>query len=419
VAWAQNQDESGTQSQQGSLSPGDSDATVTGGPGRRDPRMRVEQAGTAPSGFRLGRVFGIPIYVHPSWLIIFLLITTTLGRQFATQHPNWSQQQHWALGIITSILFFTSVLFHELSHSVVAKAYKLPVESITLFIFGGLARIARDPSSAVQEFNIAIAGPLSSFFLAGCFWLVAHSVPNHELIFAACTWLWEINLMLAIFNLVPGFPLDGGRILRSIAWGFTKNFDRATKIASGAGRFFAYLLIFTGVWQALVNKNLVGGLWTAFIGWFLLSAARESYTQVALRSNLTGVSAADIMTQDVPTVERNISIDDYVHEVMRTGRRFHIVTGAGKPVGLVTLHSAKSVPREEWANTSIQAVMMPVDRIHAAAPDEPALGVLQRMQSEDINQMPVISDGQIVGMIARDTILRLLQTRLQLGHLAS
>ena len=397
----------------------DSETPATGGNDRRDPRVRVSQDNSAPSGFRLGRVFGIPIYVHPSWLIIFLLITTTLGRQFAEQHPNWSQQQHWSLGIITSILFFASVLFHELSHSVVAKLYKLSVESITLFVFGGLARIARDPSSAMQEFNIAIAGPLSSMFLAGCFWLVARGVPNHQLIFAACTWLWEINLMLALFNLVPGFPLDGGRILRGIAWGITKNFDRATKIASGAGRFFAYLLIFSGVWQAIVNKNLVGGLWTAFIGWFLLSAARESYVQVELRNTLTGVRAGDIMTQDIPTVERNISIDDYVHEVMRTGRRFHIVTGAGKPVGLVTLHSARSVPREEWANTSIQPVMMPIDRIHAASPDEPALGVLQRMQSEDINQMPVISDGRIVGMIARDTILRVLQTRLQLGHLAS
>ena len=417
MTWERQDGEGGAQGQRRDTP--DSETPATGGNDRRDPRVRVGQDNSAPSGFRLGRVFGIPIYVHPSWLIIFLLITTTLGRQFAAQHPNWSQQQHWSLGIITSILFFASVLFHELSHSVVAKLYKLSVESITLFVFGGLARIARDPSSAMQEFNIAIAGPLSSMFLAGCFWLVSRAVPNHQLIFAACTWLWEINLMLALFNLVPGFPLDGGRILRGIAWGITKNFDRATKIASGAGRFFAYLLIFSGVWQAIVNKNLVGGLWTAFIGWFLLSAARESYVQVELRNTLTGVRAGDIMTQDIPTVERNISIDDYVHEVMRTGRRFHIVTGAGKPVGLVTLHSARSVPREEWANTSIQPVMMPIDRIHAASPDEPALGVLQRMQSEDINQMPVISDGRIVGMIARDTILRVLQTRLQLGHLTS
>ncbi|MGA7841959.1 MAG: CBS domain-containing protein, partial [Candidatus Acidiferrales bacterium] len=180
----------------------------------------------------------------------------------------------------------------------------------------------------------------------------------------------------------------------------------------------AYVMIFIGVWWAF-HGSMVSGIWIAFIGWFLLSAARESYTQVAVRNTLTGVRAGDIMTQDVPTVERNISVDDYVHEVLRTGRRCHVVTGAGRPVGLVTLASARAVPRDEWANTSIQAVMMPFDRAHCATPDEPALGVLQRMQTEDINQMPVVADGAIVGMIARDTILHVLQTRLQLGHLAS
>src|SRR5450432_52526 len=186
MAWGQQDDERKARTGPGIA--GDSGVSTggdgAGGPERRDPRVRLGQANTAPSGFLLGRVLGIPIYVHPSWLIIFLLITITLGKQFATQHPNWSQQQHWALGIITSILFFASVVFHELSHSVVAKLYKFSVESITLFIFGGLARIARDPSGAMQEFNIAIAGPLSSMFLAGCFFLVARAVPSHQLVFA-------------------------------------------------------------------------------------------------------------------------------------------------------------------------------------------------------------------------------------------
>jgi Zn-dependent protease/predicted transcriptional regulator len=379
---------------------------------------KTTRPGQLTGGFQIGRIFGIPIYLHSSWLIIFLLITLSLRTQFTSQHPAWSPQQHWALGIITSILFFGSVVFHELSHSVIAKYYRIPVQSITLYVFGGLSSITRDPASALQEFNIAIAGPLSSLFLGGCFWLVTHYFHGNELVVAACTWLWEINVMLALFNLVPGFPLDGGRILRAIAWGVTKNYTRATKIASYAGRFFAYALILWGVWQAFTG-NWVNGIWTAFIGWFLLSAARESYTQVAVRNTLTGVRAGDIMTQDVPTVERNISVDDYVHEVLRTGRRCHVVTGAGRPVGLATLASARALPREEWANTSIQAVMMPFDRAHCATPDEPALGVLQRMQTEDINQMPVVADGAIVGMIARDTILHVLQTRLQLGHLAS
>jgi Zn-dependent protease/predicted transcriptional regulator len=367
------------------------------------------------SGIRIGNVFGIPIYLHTSWFIIFALITLSLRTQFTAEHPHWSGEQRWALGVITSLLFFASVVFHELSHSVVARHYRIPVASITLFVFGGLARIERDPDSGRQEFNIAIAGPLASLFLAGCFWLIARDVHGSEMVTAVAGWLAWINFLLAIFNLVPGFPLDGGRVLRGIAWGITGSFTRASQIASASGRFFAFLMIIIGIWQAL-NGNWVDGLWLAFIGWFLLEAARESFAQVALRSTLTGVRAEDIMTPEIPTVPRDISLDDYVHEVLRTGRRSHIVTGAGTPVGLVTLHSTRTVPRDEWANTSIQAVMVPIDRVHSALPDEPVLQILERMQKEDINQMPVLSDGHIIGMIGRDTILRVLQTRLQAGQ---
>ena len=369
------------------------------------------------TGFRLGQVFGIPIYLHPSWFIIFFLITLSLTTQFTSKHPNWSSSQHLSLGIITSVLFFASVVFHELSHSLIARHYKIKVESITLFIFGGLSSIQSDPTSAKQEINIAVAGPLSSFFLGGVFFLVYHFWRGNEMVTAATFLLYQVNLYLGGSNLGPGFPLDGGRILRGIAWSITGDFARASRIASTSGKAFAYLMIFLGVWQAL-HGNWVRGLWIAFIGWFLLSASQESGAQVAMRNTLTGVRAADIMTQDVPMVPRDISLEDYVHEVLRTGRRCHIVTGAGKPVGLVTLQAVRTVPREEWANTSIQAVMLVLDRIHSANPDEPVLGVLERMQREDINQMPVVSEGHIVGMIARDTILRVLQTRLQVGHLA-
>jgi Zn-dependent protease/predicted transcriptional regulator len=369
------------------------------------------------SGFRLGRVLGIPIYLHPSWFIIFLLITLSLRMQFTQAHPAWTPGQDWMLGILTSLLFFASVIFHELSHSAVAMHYRIPVESITLFVFGGLSRIKRDATNAKQEFNIAIAGPLSSLFLSGCFWMVAHYGRGNDKVAAVAGWLAFINLILALFNLVPGFPLDGGRVLRGIAWGITGDLARATRIASTAGKVFAYLMIFDGIWRAL-NGNWVGGLWLLFIGWFLLSAAQESFAQVAMRNTLAGVRAEDIMTRDIPTVPRDMSIEEYVHEVLRTGRRCHIVTGSGKPVGLVTLHAARMEPREEWANTAIQAVMLPIDRIHSASPEEPVLGVLERMQSEDVNQMPVISEGQIIGMVARDAILRVLQTRIQAGHLA-
>jgi len=369
------------------------------------------------SGVRLGRVFGIPIYIHASWFLIFLLITLSLATQFRSLHPKWSPAQHWTLGIITSVLFFASVIFHELSHSVVALRYRIPVQSITLFVFGGLSRIEHDAPNAKQEFNIAIAGPLSSLFLAGCFWLVWRFVHVSEMVTAAAGWLAWTNRILAVFNLVPGFPLDGGRVLRGIAWGVTGNFLRATQIASTAGRLFAYFLISLGVWQAL-GGNWVGGLWMAFIGWFLLEAARESFAQVAMRDTLAGVRAVDIMNRDIPTVTRDMSVDEYVHEVLRTGRRCHIVIAGDAPVGLVTLQSASKVPRHEWSSTSVQVIMVPMAQVQTSAPEDPALRVLERMQTADISQMPVVSENHIVGLIGRDAILRVLQTRLQAGHLA-
>ena len=369
------------------------------------------------SGIRLGRILGIPIYLHTSWFLIFLLITLSLRTQFVSLHPGWSAMQHWTLGIITSVLFFSSVVFHEMSHSVVAMHYHIKVQSITLFVFGGLARIERDAPNAKQEFNIAIAGPLSSLFLAGFFWLIWRFVHGSEMVTAAAGWLAATNLILALFNLVPGFPLDGGRVLRGIAWGITGNFLRATQIASNAGRLFAYFMIAYGVWGAL-RGNWVGGLWIAFIGWFLLEAARESFTQVAIRDTLADVRAQDIMVRDIPTVARDMSVDEYVHEVLRTGRRCHIVTAGEAPVGLVTLQAAGAVSRHEWPNTSIQAIMVPMARVETATPGDSALQILERMQSADINQMPIVSDHHIVGMIGRDAILRVLQTRLQAGHLA-
>jgi Zn-dependent protease/predicted transcriptional regulator len=368
------------------------------------------------SGFLIGRVFGIPIYLHASWLIIFLLITLSLRTQFTAQHPRWTPAQHWTLGLLTSFLFFASVVFHELSHSVVAMAYKIPVRSITLFVFGGISSIEQEPKRPLQEFWIAIAGPLSSILLAGVFWLIHSSGVGGDMVAAAAYWLADINLALGLFNLVPGFPLDGGRVLRGIAWGVTKDFDRATQIAAAAGKFIAFLMIFAGIWSALSGQGL-GGLWLAFIGWFLLEAARESSAMVAIQHNLAGVRASDIMSKDVPTISRASSLDEYVHDVMRTGRRAYMVVDGERPVGLVTLPSARSVPRDEWPHTSIQAVMLPIEKIHAASPDEPALQVLQRMQAEDINQMPVISGDRVLGIIGRDSILRALQTRIQANRL--
>ena len=366
------------------------------------------------SGMKIGRILGIPIYLHPSWFIIFALITFSLATQFASQHPHWTQSQHWILGILTSLLFFCSVVFHELAHSVIAQHYRIPVVSITLFVFGGVARIGKEPGSAKQEFNIAVAGPVSSYLLAAGFWLLTRVFPSREMLGALAGWLAQINLALATFNLVPGFPLDGGRILRAIVWGITGDYTRATRFASRGGQLLAYVLILTGIWQSLTG-SFVGGLWLAFIGWFLLTAAQESYAQVAIRGALRGLRADDIMSRELPTIGRDISLEEYGHEVLRTGRRCHLVVTDGELMGLMSVHVLNRISHENWASTSVQAAMIPREQIHWTAPEEPVLSLLERMQNEDINQMPVVTAGQVVGLVSRESILRVVQTHAEVG----
>lgn len=379
-----------------------------------------------PTGLRIGRIFGIPIYLHATWFIMFALITFPLAAQFKKEHTDWSLAQCWLLGIAICVIYCGSIVFHELGHSVVAMLYKIPVHSITLFVFGGLSQISREAENAKQEFNIALAGPLSSFLLGGIFLLFERLAPPGSMTQSVCTWMGLLNFLLGVFNLLPGFPMDGGRVLRAVIWGATGNFEKASRIASRSGQLVAYLMIMLGIW-AIVQQDseasrLVGGwfggLWLAFIGWFLLSAAQETYTQVAVRTTLAGLSAADVMSPDVPTVPRDISLENYVQEVLRTGRRCHVVTGNGMAVGLVTLHRVQLFPRDEWANTSIQAAMVPQNGIHWVLPSEPVMGVLERMQSEDVNQMPVLQESHIIGMISRDSILRVIQTRLHAHRFA-
>ncbi len=377
-------------------------------------------------GMRIGKILGIPIYLHSTWVIIFAAITYSLATQFEQKNPSWSPTQEWSVAVITSVLFFASLLFHELAHSVVAQHYKIRVLSITLFIFGGVASIERDPSKAIQEFNIAVAGPLSSGLLAGIFFGLAAVFPANETVKSSALWLASMNAWLALFNLLPGFPLDGGRIFRAIIWGATRNFSKATRIAGGSGRLIAYALILLGgfaVFKGLATPGMVvPGLWSVFIGFFLLNASQETVAQAAIRETLSGLRAADVMSHEVPTVGRAISLEEYGAEVLRTGRRCHLVITDDRLVGMMNVHTLNAVPRHEWAHTSVQAVMIPRERILWATPDEPLLGLLERLLTADVNQMPIVSgsdDGaaQIIGMVSRDSILRVMQTRSELGPL--
>jgi Zn-dependent protease/predicted transcriptional regulator len=373
-------------------------------------------------GIQIGRILGIPIFLHVSWFLIFGLIAFSFVSEFDALHLNIPTPQLWGLGLMTSLLFFGSLVFHEMSHSIVAKHYKIPVASITLFVFGGVARISRDPSRAIEEFNIAVAGPISSFLLAGGFGLVARGAGSNAVLHTLAGSLAWINFSLAVFNLVPGFPLDGGRIFRAIIWGVTKDYSRSTRIAARSGQIVAYGMIALGAMTAVTNYlplgGTIGGMWLAFIGWFLLTAARQSRAQADARGALEGLRVADIMTPELPTIGREISLEDYAREIMRTGRRAHLVVAHEQLVGLMTAEALHSVPNQDWDVTSVQAVMLPKDKLHWAAPEEPALSLLDRMRTIGMQQMPVIAGGNVVGIVTRDSILRVLQTRHEVGSLA-
>jgi Zn-dependent protease/predicted transcriptional regulator len=368
------------------------------------------------SGIKIGQVFGIPIFLHLSWILIFGLITYSLVDEYGARYPQWTSGQLWSLGVITSLLFFGSVLFHELSHSAVARHYRIPVASITLFFFGGIASITRDPASAGQEFLMAAAGPASSYVLAGAFWLLALATPNDSMPNALATWLAGTNALLATFNLLPGFPLDGGRVFRSIVWAITKNYSKSTRIASRVGQGIAYAMMAFGLYTAFVLHSSVNGVWFVFLGWFLLTAARQSYQQVEAQGALQGLRAVDVMTSDMPTVARDLSLDEYAREVSRTGRRAHLVVSDNKLVGLMRVEVLQAVPREEWPSTSVQAVMIPREKLAWTAPEEPVLSVLERMRSANVDQLAVIREDNVVGLVTRDSILRVVQARTELGH---
>ena len=368
-------------------------------------------------GIRVGRILGIPIYVDFSWILIFGVFCYALSDQFHLAHKEWTSDQAWATGIITSVLFFASVVLHELAHSVVAQAYKIKVLSITLFVFGGLARISREPSKPMQEFNIALAGPVASGLLGAIFLTLSLIFPNNAMVGAPLQYLAGANLLLAGFNLLPGFPLDGGRIFRAMVWGATKDFARATRVAGASGKLIAYALIAYGL-GSIFTKNY-NNIWFVLIGLYLLNAAQASVAQITIRGALTGLCAADVMSQEVPTIPGNMSLEEYSNEVLRTGRRMHIVTLGDRLSGLMNVAALNQVPRDEWSMNSVQAVMVPRDKIIWASPEEPLLRLLERLMAADVNQMPVVSHGgdgsaHIVGIVTRDAILRVIQTRSEL-----
>jgi len=361
-------------------------------------------------------VWGIPIRIHLSWLLIFGLVTWSLAAgYFPHEYPGWTVSTYWVVGAITALIFLASILVHELGHCWVALRNRIPIRSITLFVFGGIAQIAREPGAPAVELRVAIAGPVTSLALAGLFggvWLVARDVPA---LAAPAIWLARINFMVAAFNLVPGFPLDGGRLFRALVWRSTGSLRRASRAASAVGQMVAFGFIGWGILTAL-NGNVIGGMWIAFIGWFLQNAAAASYKETNLRELLRDVTVAQVMTSDCRRVERGTSLERIVREeVLGAGRRCFVVTDAGRMVGLLTLHEIKAVPQEQWATVTAGHVMTPAEKLAAVGPKADLLTTLEKMDDADVAQMPVVEAGELLGMIAREQVLHYVRVRAELG----
>jgi len=369
------------------------------------------------TSWRVFKIFGIDIRIDSSWIFIFGLITWALaGHYFPSQYPRWPHWQYWGVGIAASVLLFASVLAHELTHSLVAQSRGEEVRSITLFIFGGVAEIAHEPETAGKEFVIALVGPLSSLVIALIFFGIWIAVREASVPIAALTrYLALINILLALFNMIPGFPLDGGRVLRAIAWKITGNLKRATRIASISGQAVAFVLIVFGIFQIL-KGFFFNGLWMALIGWFIHSAATRGYREVIVKEMLKDVRVKDIMDTTFETVEGSISAQELMEDhILKKRERTFLVTEAGNLTGIVCLDDVKAIPSEKRRATQVKDIMTPSDRLETVSREDDGSEVLARLASGKINQVPVIEAGKIKGIVCRSNILDFLHLRTELG----
>lgn len=370
--------------------------------------------------YRLLRLFGIDVLVHWSWLAIFALLTWWLAQGFfKDEYGDWTVGQRWGASIAAALAFFGSILLHELAHSLMARREGLPVKSITLFIFGGVSSLGGEPKTPGQEFRVAIVGPLVSFVLAAVFGIatvvaflsdVGDSPPA-----AVALYLAFINFAVGVFNMLPGYPLDGGRVLRAGLWARGRNLLTATRRASMAGTFIAFGLIAFGVVSILLG-NFIGGAWFIVIGWFLRNVSEASYQQLLFRSTLEGTKVADLVNRSFQAAPPDVTLNALANEYMLAGgqRCVPIVVAEGLQ-GLVTMRDLKRVPREEWETTSAFKAMTPREKLHEMDGREDIAAALEVMAKENVNQLPVIEFGRFIGFITRADVLRLIQVRSELG----
>lgn len=389
------------------------------------------------TGFRLGKIFGIDIHIDWSWLLIFALVSWSLVSSFSLAHPDWSVSLRWAVAASAALLFFASILAHELAHSIAARYKGMPVRNITLFVFGGISNIQREPNSPFAEFIITIVGPLTSFVLGSIFlvlgagtFAVNNAMPA-DLTLALASfgplatillWLGSVNILIALFNLIPGFPLDGGRLVRSALWAVTDDLSKATRWASLLGQAVAWVLILTGIGMMFglnvpfLGTGVISGIWILFIGWFLQNAAIQSYRKVVIQDILEDVPVKRLMNQDVPTVRADLTVQALIdNHILQSDHQAFIVLEGERMVGMVTFDDVRKVESEARKSTLIKDAMTPSEKLLVVAPDEEASDAFNRLQSGNTRQLPVVSREGIVGMLRREDIVRWLQLHSHFG----
>jgi Zn-dependent protease/CBS domain-containing protein len=365
---------------------------------------------------RLFRIAGIDVGVHISWFVIFALVTWSLAMGVFPSFPGLDglpEWEYWVLGAITALLLFASVIVHELAHSLVAKSRGLQVRSITLFIFGGVSNLAGEAKNPSTEFVIAVVGPLTSFVIAAVAFVIDAVVPSSlPELDAVLSYLVYINVALGLFNLIPGFPLDGGRVFRALAWSLTGSLRRGTEIAAFVGQLVAYGLLLIGFYLILVQGELIQGIYFAAIGWFLQSAANSSLQQVLIEQRLRGARVADVVEPDTTGVAPDVTVATLIEEYfMRGNRRAVPVVADGRLAGMVTVGDVKEVARDRWPTITVGEVMGGRDRVVAVSSRDTLQKALEALAAGDFEQVPVVDDGTLVGVVTRADIVRQLQLR--------
>lgn len=370
------------------------------------------------SSLRLGRISGIEIGLHYSWVVAFVLIAWSLAGGFFPQaFPGWDEATYWIVGVVSALLLFVSVLLHELSHSYVAMSRGMKVDSIVLFIFGGVSNVKGDARAPEDEFLMAIAGPVTSLLLAAAFWATLQVIgPSGGPVQATLGYLAGINLLLGLFNLLPGFPLDGGRVLRSVLWRTSGSMFEATRTASTVGQGLAYLFIMGGVAIAFLGSFL-SGLWLVLVGWFLSNAAESTFRQYAMQETFRDVTVEQMMDPTPAAVSPDLRLQDLVDQfVLGHGLRAVPVVQDGRLVGIATLVDLHKVPPERWSETRVSDVMTSQGLV-TVAPGDSMQEALGRLAEGDFDQLPVVVDGRLVGLLGRADIIRYLRVREELGFI--